>query len=233
MGLINRYPFLKKKEAVMMGRIVTGIFTLVAMLGGFMADVDAAGPNQKAESLVKDTAGLFAVIFTQKGPIVLSLSFDKTPLTVCNFVGLAEGTLKNSAKPAGYPFYDGLTFHRVVPGFVIQGGDPSGNGTGSPGYRFADEFHPSLRHTREGILSMANAGPGTNGSQFFITLDATPHLDNKHSVFGRTISGLDVVRSIQKDDVMDSVRIVRRGAAAKSFKTDQATFDKLRGVTAK
>jgi cyclophilin family peptidyl-prolyl cis-trans isomerase len=126
---------------------------------------------------------------TEKGDIVVELFADRAPRTVENFVNLAR---------AG--FYDGTTFHRVIGGFMAQGGDPTGTGTGGPGYQFADEFHPSLRHDAAGILSMANAGPGTNGSQFFITYGPTPHLDDRHSVFGRVTEGLDVLRSLRERD---------------------------------
>jgi cyclophilin family peptidyl-prolyl cis-trans isomerase len=126
---------------------------------------------------------------TERGDIVVELYADRAPLTVENFVNLAR---------AG--FYDGTTFHRVIPGFMAQGGDPTGTGTGGPGYQFGDEFHPTLRHDGPGVVSMANAGAGTNGSQFFITHSATPHLDNKHSVFGRVTSGMDVLRAIRERD---------------------------------
>src|SRR5688572_11100395 len=126
---------------------------------------------------------------TEKGDIVVELYADRAPLTVENFVNLARSG-----------FYDGTTFHRVIKGFMAQGGDPTGTGTGGPGYQFGDEFHPTLRHDGPGVLSMANAGPGTNGSQFFITHSATPHLDNKHSVFGRVTSGMDVLRAIRERD---------------------------------
>ena len=135
------------------------------------------------------TKGYTARFRTEKGDIVVELYADRAPRTVENFVNLAR---------AG--FYDGTTFHRVIRGFMAQGGDPTGTGTGGPGYQFGDEFHPSLRHDGPGVLSMANAGPGTNGSQFFITLGATPHLDDRHSVFGRVTEGMDVVRSIRERD---------------------------------
>lgn len=170
--------------------------------------------------------GLYARINTNRGAILVELAFNRAPLTVTNFVGLAEGRL-SSSRGAGRPFYDGLTFHRVVPGFVIQGGDPAGNGTGGPGYRFPDEFDPSLRHDRPGTLSMANSGPNTNGSQFFITLDATPWLDDRHSVFGYVVEGQEVVESIRQGDRIDSVEIIRRGPEAMAFRGDQSAFDRL------
>lgn len=176
--------------------------------------------------------GLYAKFETSKGDILVQLEFEKTPLTVCNFVGLAQGTLKTNVRQ-GKPFYDGLNFHRVIANFMIQGGCPLGTGTGSPGYRFADEFDPSLRHSGPGILSMANSGPGTNGSQFFITHGPTPHLDGKHTVFGKVVQGQNVVDAIRKDDKLVKVTIGAVGEKAKTFKafkTDQVTFDKLRAA---
>jgi len=175
----------------------------------------------------KDAAlgdGLFARIKTNRGEIVIRLEFQKTPLTVCNFVGLAEGTLDATR---GKPFYNGLTFHRVIADFMIQGGDPAGNGSGGPGYRFPDEFNATLRHDGPGVLSMANAGPGTNGSQFFITHKATPHLDGKHTVFGKVVEGQNVVNSIVQGDRMETITIIRNGNEARSFKTGQGDFDAL------
>ncbi|OQY28018.1 MAG: peptidylprolyl isomerase [Candidatus Cloacimonetes bacterium 4572_55] len=168
--------------------------------------------------------GMYAKISTNKGEILLRLHYDKTPMTVCNFVGLAEGTIK-SDKGLGTRFYDGIIFHRVIENFMIQTGCPEGTGRGGPGYRFPDEVDKSLKHTGPGILSMANAGPNTNGSQFFITHVKTDWLDGKHTVFGEVVTGIDVVNAIQKDDVMDSVRIIRVGSAAEKFVSDQAAFD--------
>lgn len=171
--------------------------------------------------------GLYAEIDTEKGLIVVSLAFEKAPMTVSNFVGLAEGTIQNSARPKGEPYYNGLIFHRVAPEFVIQAGDPNGNGTGGPGYTFPNEIHPDLKHDKPGTLAMANAGPDTNGSQFYITLKETPHLDGGYSVFGYTVQGMGIVNKIEKGDVIKSIKIIRSGAAAKKFKPDTESFRQM------
>lgn len=161
--------------------------------------------------------GIYANISTEKGTIKIKLTHDKTPGTVGNFVALAEGNLENNAKSQGTPYYDGLKFHRVIPDFMVQGGDPAGTGAGGPGYQFDDEFHPELKHSGPGVLSMANAGPGTNGSQFFITHVETSWLDNKHTVFGHVVEGQDVVNSIAQGDTMLKVEIERVGETAKKW----------------
>lgn len=177
-------------------------------------------------SLIADQPdGLYAYFQTPKGDIVAKLEPEKAPLTTANFVGLAEGTIENSARPLGTPYFDSLLFFRVEPGFVIQGGDPLNNATGGPGYSFPDEFHPDLRHNRAGTLAMANSGPNTNGSQFYFTLKPTPQLDNHYSIFGYVVKGEDVLDSIQKNDPMQKVRILRKGAAAESFDA-KTVFDK-------
>lgn len=177
-------------------------------------------------SAIKGKNGVFALMETSKGNILLELFYDKTPLTVTNFVGLAEGTL-DAAK--GKPFYDGLTFHRVISDFMIQGGDPRGNGTGGPGYRFADEFRDDLKFDKPGYLAMANAGPGTNGSQFFITHVPTDWLNGKHTIFGQVVNedSQKVVNAIQQGDKIVKVTIIRQGDDAKKFTATQADFDKL------
>jgi len=169
--------------------------------------------------------GLYADIQTDKGSILLTLTYEHTPITVANFVSLAEGSnIYVSENYKGKPFYDGLKFHRVVKDFIIQGGDPMANGRGGPGYKFEDEFPTDddanllLPHDKAGVLSMANSGPTTNGSQFFITHRAIPHLDGKHTVFGHVVQGQNIVDSIAKDDVMKTIKIIRVGKNAKNFK---------------
>ena len=167
---------------------------------------------------------VYAQFMTNEGNFTIRLFDAEAPNTVANFVGLAEGTKEwtdpRSGTKVKQPYYDGIIFHRVIDGFMIQGGDPLGKGIGGPGYKFADEFHPKLRHSKEGMLSMANSGPNTNGGQFFITLGPTPHLDNRHSVFGEVESGMDVVRKIGstktgpgdrpvKDVVIQTIKIER------------------------
>src|SRR5258706_12472416 len=172
----------------MLKLLIVALTLLVNVTHGFTADA----PEKKGP--------LYATLKTSMGDIVVQLSEDKAPKTVANFVGLASGTKEWSDPKSGEkvkkPLYNGTIFHRVIPGFMIQGGDPLGSGMGGPGYRFEDEFHPDLRHTKGGILSMANSGPNTNGSQFFITLAPTLHLDNKHSVFGEVVKGQEVLLAI-------------------------------------
>ena len=156
-----------------------------------------------------------AEIKTSKGMIIVDLEYEKTPMTVANFVQLSEKG-----------FYDGLKFHRVIENFMIQGGDPDGTGRGGPGYKFPDEFHPDLNHSSAGILSMANSGPATNGSQFFITHKETPWLDNKHTVFGKVTSGQNIVDLIEQNDIMESVKIVRTGEKSKAFNAEQVFNEK-------
>ena len=169
--------------------------------------------------------GLFATLSTSKGEIKIELEFEKTPGTVGNFVGLSLGLISNSIKPLGEAYYNGLKFHRVINDFMIQAGCPLGTGTGDPGYKFDDEFHNELKHDRPGVISMANAGPSTNGSQFFITHVETPWLDNKHTVFGNVIDGMDVVNSISQNDEIISIKINAVGDKAKAFDAAKAFED--------
>lgn len=173
--------------------------------------------DMEQDFLSAQADGMYARFETNKGDIYLRLEYQKTPMTVANFVGLAEGSIENTAKAAGEPYYDGLVFHRVIADFMIQGGCPLGQGTGGPGYKFADEIDASLKHDGPGILSMANAGAGTNGSQFFITHKETSWLDGKHTVFGRVLEGQDVVDRIEQKDTIHRLHILRKGEAAEAF----------------
>lgn len=190
---------------VRMKKLIVLVFSALIAVSAF------AGKKPKLEK------GLYAQIETTRGTILIRLEFEKVPLTVANFVGLAEGKIQNSARPLGKPYFDSLTFHRVISNFMIQGGDPQGNGMGGPGYKFRDEFVPEFKFTGPGILAMANAGPGTNGSQFFITHVATPWLDNRHTIFGFVVTGQEVVNAIQQGDYMTKIKIIRKGKPAKKF----------------
>ncbi|MCK5825325.1 MAG: peptidylprolyl isomerase [Ichthyobacteriaceae bacterium] len=170
--------------------------------------------------------GIYGEFETNKGTITVQLFYKATPMTSANFIGLAEGNIENNFKKIGDPFYDGLKFHRVIPDFMIQGGDPLGSGAGGPGYKFEDEFVDSLKHEGKGILSMANSGPNTNGSQFFITHKSTPWLDGKHTVFGKVVEGLNLVDSIKQNDNIISLKIVRVGEDAEEFDAP-AVFKKM------
>tara|TARA_B100000780_G_scaffold21793_1_gene14032 strand:- start:9926 stop:10855 length:930 start_codon:yes stop_codon:yes gene_type:complete len=165
--------------------------------------------------------GIYAKFTTPKGAILVNLEYEKTPGTVGNFVALAEGNLENSIKEQGTPYYDGLKFHRVIPDFMVQGGCPQGTGTGGPGYQFDDEIHPDLKHDAPGKLSMANSGPATNGSQFFITHIETSWLDGKHTVFGNVVEGQDVVDQVAQGDDM-SIEIIRVGTDAEAYNAVEA-----------
>ena len=190
----------------------------------------SAAPAQRRRAPTPDLEpGIYATLDTPRGDITLELFPDKAPLTVMNFVGLAEGTIWNDDRN-GRPYYDGLTFHRVIPEFMAQGGCPIGDGSGGPGYNFPDEIRPELKHDKAGILSMANAGAGTNGSQFFLTFGPTPHLDGKHTIFGQVTDSASrrAVKRLKAGDVIKSVRIRRVGRNFEHYAVDQERFEDLR-----
>jgi FKBP-type peptidyl-prolyl cis-trans isomerase len=227
---------------MILARRSTRVFAL-PLLATFLLASSGCANSESSESspagdgLVPAEDGLYAIFRTSMGDIVTRLHYDKVPVTVGNFVGLAEGTRTwtdpRTDEERTDPLYDGTIFHRVMPDFMIQGGDPLGSGTGGPGYRFMDEFDPSLRHDGPGVLSMANSGPSTNGSQFFITHKATPWLDDKHSVFGEVVAGQDVVDAIGNVETegqntpvepvtLETVEIVRKGSEAEAFDAEAA-----------
>ncbi len=168
--------------------------------------------------------GLYAVLSITTGTVIVELFPQSAPLAVMSFVGLAEGTIPADGKP----YFDNLKFHRVVPGFVIQTGDPTGTGRGGPGYQFSNEIDPKLSFNAVGILGMANAGPDTNGSQFFITLGKAPHLDGGYSIFGKVVSGLPAVLATKQGDTLKTVRVLRKGSKAEAYRPDKAAFDAAR-----
>ena len=220
-------------KTLVIGAIATGFISCggEASTGTVESTTDVAKTVAKEVPqepvVVKKETGLYAIIHTTKGDIKLGLQFELTPMTVGNFVALAKGEMPNDDRPDGEPFYDGLKFHRVIADFMIQGGCPQGTGQGNPGYKFEDEIVKELVHDGPGVLSMANSGPATNGSQFFITHKATPWLNGKHTVFGHVVEGQDVVNAIQQNDLIESIEIVAETEAAKNFKAKQA-FDETK-----
>ena len=212
--------------------IIVGLISIVGLLA--MVGITSCTTAKKTKGLnleaLKGKEGVFAVLETEKGTIILNLFYKETPMKVANFVGLAEGTL-DAAK--GKPFYDGLKFHRVISDFMIQGGDPQGNGTGGPGYKFADEFVEGYVFDKPGKLAMANSGANTNGSQFFITHVPTDWLNYKHTIFGEVLEGQNVVDSVAQGDTIKSLTIVRQGKDAEAFKVTQKSFDELKAAGAK
>ena len=215
-----------------MKKIIT-ILAAAALLTSCSVKIPKSMSKEEYKSLED---GLYAQMETSKGNMTIELFEEDAPMTVANFVGLAEGTKENKAKPLGTPFYDGIIFHRVIKDFMIQGGDPDGKGTGGPGYDFEDEFFSDKKHDKKGVLSMANSGPATNGSQFFITEVPTPWLDGRHTIFGQVIDGLDVIDSIAnvekgpqdrpvEDVVINHVYIIKKGEQYKNYNGGEA-FDK-------
>jgi peptidylprolyl isomerase len=197
---------------------------ILALTAGMTAAIPGTLPAQQTAPGANLPDGLYAVLNITTGTVIVELLPDSAPLAVMSFVGLAEGTIPADGKP----YFDNLKFHRVVPGFVIQTGDPTGTGRGGPGYQFRNEIDPKLSFNAVGVLGMANAGPDTNGSQFFITLGKAPHLDGGYSIFGKVVSGLPSVMATKQGDALKSVRILRKGTKAENYRPDRAGFDAAR-----
>jgi len=200
-----------------MKKVVTLVLVFASLIASAQKKSKPKISKMDKEFLKTQADGMYAKMTTNRGDIYLQLEFEKIPMTTANFVGLSEGVIKNTAKAEGVPFYDGLKFHRVIPKFMIQGGDPQGTGQGGPGYKFPDEFDTTLKHSSPGILSMANAGAGTNGSQFFITHVETPWLNNKHTIFGHVVKGMDIVNAVLQNDTLKTLTILRKGKKAEEF----------------
>ncbi len=193
-------------------RNIKALFILFTLLF-----VSCLSPNQK---LVKNSGGkkgIFAIITTENGSVIAKLEYEKASLTVANFIGLAQGIIPNDVKKSGEPFYDGLKFYKVFKGYMVITGCPKNDGTGHPGYWFMDEFHPDLKHDSPGVLSMQNSGENKNGCQFIITQRASIVLDNKNPVFGKVVSGMDVVKEIQQGEIIKKIEIVKIGRKAMAF----------------
>ena len=200
-----------------MYKIILTIICLILVSKSYTQTGEIIEPLYYKINKFKLEKGIYALLITSKGNILIKLDYQKTPMTVSNFVGLSEGNLTVNNIEINSPFYNGLKFHRVIKDFMIQGGDPDGNGSGGPGYSFFDEIHPDLKHNDPGVLSMANSGPNTNGSQFFITHKATPWLDGKHTVFGHVIIGQDIVNAIEQNNTIDRISIIRKGRIARKW----------------
>ena len=208
-------------------------FLALSLMFALVSNVKAENTSVAHEGHTHLTDGIYAKFQTTRGEIILKLEHEKTPMTVANFVGLAEGNFEALGKKFTTPYYDGLKFHRVIANFMIQGGDPTGTGSSGPGYNFYDEIDETLRHDKAGTFSMANSGPTTNGSQFFITHGPTPHLDGKHTVFGYVVEGQSVVDAIQQDDIMTKVTIERIGNDAKKWNATKVfaeAYDKVKAT---
>jgi peptidyl-prolyl cis-trans isomerase A (cyclophilin A) len=225
--------FKKIKSLSNMSRIFIIVLALTFSIVSVNAQNTKKTKNKMDQEFLKTQAdGIYAKFETNRGDIITVLEYQKTPLTVANFVALAEGSMPNTSKGSGVPFYDGLKFHRVIADFMIQGGCPLGTGTGDPGYKFEDEIDETLNHSGPGILSMANSGPATNGSQFFITHKETPWLNGKHTVFGHVVKGMDIVNAIKQNDTIKSLVILRKGKDAEGWNA-QTTFDSAKLEAAK